>query len=341
LRAGYGLAGMTAVLSGCNILALVGNWYLARKVYPRLRVWPLAVIRSRLRELFGYGAWAFVTSISYRIVGMTDLVVVGILIGPSAAAVYSIGAMLVYYSTTFLNHISSTFFPPVQRSVARGEMGPARWLFYRQVRLALVFGMPVFLGFIVFGERFIHLWMFDPEFSESAVAQAALVMAILSASKLLGLMSVGSTGLLAALGHIRFNGVISLVQAVINLVLSVLFVVVLGWGVAGVAAGTLAANILVSAFSVPWYACLKGGMSFRYFVLRVGGRGLFCAAVVWALYGLVRSLLPGDSWGMFWVQVVLAAAGYVPIGFWLLVPKADRLRVLRKLRPGSVTASEI
>lgn len=46
----------------------------------------------------------------------------------------------------------------------------------------------------------------------------------------------------------------------------------------------------------------------------------------------MRSVIPGGSWAMFWVQVALALLGYMPMAFSLLVPPADRNRFLRLLK---------
>ena len=86
---GYRIAALAFVAVGSNVLAVVANYLVARRVYPVLRVWPLLLHRTRLRELFGYGLAAFVSAVSVRIIGQTDLVIAGAAIGVSAAAVYS------------------------------------------------------------------------------------------------------------------------------------------------------------------------------------------------------------------------------------------------------------
>lgn len=329
LTFGYGLLGLTVVLLACNVLALLGNLILASKIYPRLRLWPLMLSRVRLRELFGYGIWAFVSKTAGKLVGQTDLVVIGILIGPEAVAVYAVGAMLVLYSWAFLAHIGNTFFPPVQRAVGAGDMSSARWLLYRQMRLGLILGVPMFAGFIVFGQRFIRLWMLDPSFPESSAGAAALVMAILAASKLVNLHNTGCGGLLAAIGHIRFTAMLTAARALSNLALSVFFVLVMKWGIIGVAAGTLASMLLVNTFVIPWYVCRKAGVNPQRLLFQIIGRGLFLVGLTVGWYYLVCSVLSGDTWLTFFVQITLALVGYAPIALLTLVPADDRKRVLK------------
>lgn len=266
-----------------------------------------------------------------KIIGQTDLIIVGALISVGAVTVYSVGAMLVYYSWTFLGHIGSTLFPPVQRAASTGDYESVRWYYLRQVRLGFVFGVPAYIGFIMFGEPFIRLWMEDATFPATAVHQAAVVMTILSLSKLFSLSSIGATTLLAATGHIRYSATVKVLEAVLNLGLSVFFVLVSDWGLAGVAAGTLVARVLVSAVLLPWRANRAVKTRAMRF-LGVLGLGLVAGGGFAGWCFLMRSVIPGGSWAMFWVQVALALLGYMPMAFSLLVPPADRNRFLRLLK---------
>ncbi len=334
LRWGYGLWGLALVAVVCNLLGLVGNWMLARVIYPRLRALPLLFTRRRLRELFGYGFFAFLSAVTGKIIGQTDLIVIGVAISTSSVTTYSVGAMLIYYSAGLMGIIGSTFFPPVQRAVARGEIGSARWLFMRQVRLAMILGLLAYVGFIIFAKPFIRLWMFEPgKFAMDAVNQAALVMGVLAGSKLLTLPMIGAGELLAAMGHVRAKAAIGMAEAAANLSLSLLFVLVLEWGLVGVAAGTLVARLLVSTLVLPWYACKIASIPVRSFLLRAVAPGVLAGGAFAGICLLVRYLIVADSWTMFAVQVGLAIAGYVPIAAVVLVPEDDRRRLLSRLAP--------
>lgn len=333
LRWGYGLIGLAVVSVMCRVIETIISWLVARKVYPRLQVWPFMLSRPRIRELLGYGIAAFIYSIGIKLIGQTDLIIVGAFISVSASGVYSVGAMLIYYSSSFIGIIGGTFFPPVQRAVARGEMGPARWLFLRQVRLSLIFGLPIYMGFIIFAKPFITLWMLSPEFPESAVEQAAMVMGVLATSKLLYIFTVGSNELLAAMGHVRFTAGIVLTEAFLNLLLSLLFVLVFGWGLFGVAAGTVVSRLLVRTFTFPWYACRKAGLKWTSFLMRIGGTGALSAVLFLGWCLIVRQMFPVDSWRDFWAQVTMAMIGYLPIAIWVLMPTEDRKRIWNHLCP--------
>lgn len=335
LMLGYGLVGLVAATIAAHALALVGNWIIARKVYPHLRSWPPALNAGRLRELVGFGTAAVISTVALRIIGQTDLLVVGAALGVSAVTIYSVGAMLVYYSTNWTRQIATVLFPSVQRAAARGEIGEVRWLFFRQVRLAIIISLPMYIGFLVFSEPFIRLWMLERGLDESGVRQAALVMSLLAGAKLALLTSFGAGRILTATGYVWLNAGLAVSEAAVNLGLSLLFVLGFGWGLAGVAMGTIAGRVAVKTFLQPWCACRVIGIRYRRFLARIGGTAAAAGTLLagWSL--AVRSLIRAESWLLFAGQVVLALAVYVPIAMWLLVPAEDRRRLWQRLRVGT------
>lgn len=333
LNIGLGLIGLTLIVVGCNVLGLIVTWMLARRIYRRLRIWPLVFSRQRIMEILDYGVAAFISAIAIKIVGQTDLIIVGAVIGVEEVTIYSVGAMIVYYSSTFISHIGSTFFPPVQRAVAKGEMESARWLFFRQVRISLICGLPMYIGFIIFAEPFIRLWMTGPSFPQSAVESAALVMGILAGSKILYLVTIGSNGILASMGYIRFSAIVTIIEAGLNLGLSLLFVFVFDWGFAGVAAGTLVSLFMVRTFVQPWYACRKAKIAWLSFLINVVGPGILGGVLFAIPCFAIRHMFQTDSWGIFWLQVAMSIAAYFPIALWVLLPAEDRRRLWARLLP--------
>lgn len=329
---GMGLLGLVLVTIACNLLGVIANSLQARRIYPRLRVWPLLLSRERLRELAGYGVFAALSTIAYRLMGQTDLVIVGMTLTVDDVAVYSVGAMAIFYSWGLISQAGQTFFPPVQRAIARGDIGSAKWLYLRQARIGVILGVPMYIGFLMFGYSFLHHWMFDAvKFPESSVQQAFAVMVVLSWSRLVFLFGVGAEPLLAAIGQIKFNAIIACVEAALNLALSIFFVLVWHWGLAGVAAGTLVSRILIRSFVSPWRASRAVDVRWtRYAELILGG--LAAGALFTGWCWCVQRMFADHSWATFALQVALALAGYAPMAFLILVSKVDQKRVLRLLR---------
>jgi O-antigen/teichoic acid export membrane protein len=332
LYMGFGIIGLALVVVASNIIPVVCNAWLGKRVYPQLRFWPLQMHRERMRELMTYGIGSFIATAGVKIIGQTDLLIVGIAIDVSAVTVYSVGAMIVYYSHQLTKQINRTFQPSLQKAVARGEMGSARWIVFRQVRLACLIGIPVYVGFIIYAESFIRLWMLGPNFGESSVRSAATVMQILAGAKLLNLFYMGAGPLLWAMGRVRFSASIAMGEALTNLGLSLVFVLFMNYGLWGVALGTFVSRLVVMTFVMPWYACRAAGINFGSYVLQIGGRGSVAIGLFACWCFVAQIMIPCDTWMTFAASVAFSLIGFLPIGLLLLLPESDRSRLWGMLR---------
>jgi O-antigen/teichoic acid export membrane protein len=302
LEMGWGLWGLVyAVILG-NLCAVIGNRIFAGAIYNALKTFPFLYTRKRLQELFGYGIPAFVTSSAVKIVGQSDLILVGILLTVSDVREYSIGAMLIYYFSRNLSIISRTLFPAIQRSAAQNKLGEVRHLLNRQLQISFAVGLLGFTGFFFYSKPFIHLWMFQDGFGSESVATSAGIMMILAISgvPLIYMRPISST--LAAVGHVRFTAQLALSEALANIVLSLMFVLVFDLGVYGIALGTLAARI-IPALGSPWflYKHLRG---LKQFILRLLVPGLISTLIFAVACGLSLKFFYPNSWTTFTTQVI-------------------------------------
>ncbi|MFP4107122.1 MAG: oligosaccharide flippase family protein [Phycisphaerae bacterium] len=333
LSYGLGLVGLAVATVGGNAIAAVGNYILAKRVHKGLRIWPLHFSRQRARELFGFGLAAFVSAISVRIIGQTDLLVMEWAENVEAVAIYSIGAMGIYYSNTLLGQVTRTFGPQVQRSVAAGDMETARWYFWRQSRLALILGIPMYVGALFFAEPFIRVWMGD-EIGQTSVNRAAMVMTILAGSKMLVMLNISVAPLLTAMGHVWDTTRVTVLEAITNLGLSLLLAIVFGWGMAGVACGTLFARLLTAYPLFRLLASSRAGLKLSRLLARTEGLLLLAGGAFAAVCLAVRQIGPVDSWADLGLQVLAALAGFVPITWFGLLDPPDRRKLLSVLHIG-------
>jgi len=331
LHFGWGLWGLVGALILANIFALGANRIGAGVIHKGLRSFPFLFSRPRMKELFGYGVFSFISNVAVKVIGQSDLVIVGIVVSVAAVREYSVGAMLVYYSAPFISMIATTFFPSVQRKVAGGALQDVEHLLYKQLKISMCFGLLAYVGLAFYSQPFIRLWMFQDGFDMKAVAEAATVMTILALSKLPSLYLIPCQSVLSAMGHVRFNAMRAITEAIVNVALSLFFVMALEWGLAGVAAGTLAARLLVASISVPVFLSRKASFSLRQFlgsVIFPGTLAAGCFALV--CLGLIN-LWPLLTWADFVMQVGTAVAVWCVLAILLLLSKETRLEMKTSL----------
>jgi O-antigen/teichoic acid export membrane protein len=328
-----GLIGLTVAVIGCNIVGLTLNWIFSKRSHKQLKLWPLMLKKDRLKELYNYGIGAFIVAASAKIIGQTDLILAGNLISIDSVAVYSVGAMLIYYSDTFIKQISRTYFPRLQKAIAIDNLKEARSLLHRQIQLMLLLGTLMYIGYISFGTTFISLWMFDPViFPMTSVTTAAKIMAILSLAKLLILMGAFSKSILAATGHIGFSAKMTVLEALINLTVSISLVTFFGQGLIGIATGTIVSHLLIQTIIMPYYACNKAGINWFHFVLTVGSKALTSSVLFFLICYSIQKLIEVQTWIGFFIQITISLACYLPVIWFVLLPIDDRRRILKKLK---------
>ena len=264
--------------------------------------------------------------------GQSDLIIVGVFLSVADVREYNVGAMLVYYSATFIGIIGNTFFPTIQRAVSGGTLGEVRHLFYRQLKITLCFGLLVYLGFVIFSRPFIHLWMYQDNFSSDSVIAASGVMVVLSLSKFPTLYIRPCLDILSAMGHVGFTARISFYEAIVNLILSIVFVKFCEFGLIGVSLGTLIARLVVPTFILPVYTCQKMDIKMISLIKSsVVPSFLSTSLFVIFCYFLTKTYLP-DTWLLFFIEVIVSVILWGGIASVLLLPKDIQRRGLMRLK---------
>ncbi len=310
LRAGWGFVGLALVLVGIQAIHAPVTYLLARHVFPALRIRRSLVGRGHFRELWGFSIWAFLGNVAHKLLYLTDIVVITILLGPRMVTFYTIPQVLVGTARGVLHHVTSVLAPQTIRASSVGDYRELRWLFIWGSKAIMVLGLPMLLGLIFLGRQFLTLWLDIWTLDEIRMSSIVLVLMAAPQFVVLATRQVGS--ILSGLGRVRFAATFTLIQAVTNLGLTLLFVMVFGLRLYGVALGTLVPmvifNIVLTAVVLRWIR-----MPAREYLLQSVARWMIAAGVVGAMaYGVL--MLPGaESWSTF----ILKAAAVGIAGLFL------------------------
>ena len=326
LENGWGLWGLVvAVLCG-NVCAVFCNRIYAGRVHELLRSFPFLYSRERLGELFGYGIPAAISNSAIKIIGQSNLVIVGLILGVASVREYNVGAMLILYTFTFIKLIGRTFFPSIQKSISAGRDGEARHLFFRQIRVSLIAGLVVYLGYFFYSEPFIRLWMLQDNFDLTSVHSSAQVMSVLALANLPILFTSPCKGYLAAQGFVKFNAAISILEALVSVLLSVVFALVLHYGLAGIAAGTLVGRLLISSILMPYHLSKNSKIKIGKFMKEAVVPGVLSGGLFSFLSFSLITLWSPMSWAVFFLQIAILLVLWIPVFYFFLLPEEYKKR---------------
>jgi O-antigen/teichoic acid export membrane protein len=244
LSAGLGLVTLAFLQFASTLASNLMIYRIARRELPYVSIRLVRPTRVEALKLFNYGKYVLVSNIGDKLVFATDAIVIGIFQPISALTYYAIGGTLIEHLRTFVASMGSILNPLSSDLEARRESRSLALVVLTGAKAAMLIGLPICIGFIVLGRRFISLWM-GPEYA----SQAGAVLAFLATGHLFGLPYYTISAVLYGLGRHRVVAWSRVLEGVANLVLSV--ILVQHYGVVGVAIGTTVPHMIVVGALLP------------------------------------------------------------------------------------------
>jgi O-antigen/teichoic acid export membrane protein len=275
LLAGFGIWALVALTSALNVVTfIVKVRHSNRKFGARVRrgksSWPVA------RQMFSMSVWIFLMNLATHLIFNTDNIIVGAVLGTSAVASYQVAlgpASSLQTAGDQFNMVSLTAAASLR---AQGAMDDLRRLLLEATRMVAAVAMPGAVVFAVWGRQLLALWVgpfFEASFS---------TLVVLSIGYLVASLNGAANQVLLALNRYRLVSLLSLGEAITNVVLSI---VLAKWiGIVGVALGTtIPLTVMAFGFYIP-FACRLIGLPYSRLLRR-----LALPTTINALaYGLLR-----------------------------------------------------
>lgn len=281
--------------------------------------------RAFARRIFGYGFYVIVNNVGEKLIAATDAIIVGIYLPIASVAYYAIAGSLVGYLRALLGSTAQLFNPLASHLHALGQRGAVTDAFLFGVKINVLVTLPVAAVFVLLGERFIGLWM-GPEFA----APASQVLAILAATAVLAAPQWVFSSVLYGISRHRVIAVMRIIEAVLNLTLSIVLVKLIG--LPGVALGTAIPSVLLVMIVLPIVAGRVIGLNLtRYYVDVYLRPAVAIAPLALAAYW-VRDTWPASNLAFFFGQVALLCLLYLPCAFFVVLNAQERLQIVERLR---------
>lgn len=172
-----------------------------------------------------------------------DIIMLGIMKGTKAVAIYSAASRGAEFITFILLAVNASLGPAVANLYASGDMKKLQAVVTKSTHIILLFSLPIGLSLIVFGHWFLIL------FGEDFI-QGRTTLAILSAGQLVN-TAMGSVGLLLTMtGHERKVAVGVGITATMNIIMNAIFIP--KWSMEGAALATASSMIVLNILLATW-----------------------------------------------------------------------------------------
>ena len=267
-----GLLPLAVVYTVVNLLEQAAMAGLAFRFLPGLRVSKKLIDRETLHRVKGYSIDAFLAMLAGRITVQTGAIVVGGFLGVASAAHYALASRLVELAKNLLRSATTTLTPAVSEREAKGDLEGVRRVLLDGTRWVLYLVLPIHLGMLFFGGPFLARWVGGPQYAEWCYP----TMAILSATLTIGVAQSVAARILYGLGMLRLFARLALVEAALNLALSLALVGPMG--LEGVAIAVAVPNVFFCLFAIG-YACSVLDVPIRRYLLGAWVKPLLVAVV--------------------------------------------------------------
>ena len=231
-----GILVLAALRLGIGAVSQVATVLLARRVMPTLRLVPWREARATYREIAHFTGWVFLRVVAGRTAGQSDVVILSLVRGPAAVAVYSIARSLVDYTQALLDKLE-VISPTAAVLHGRGDRERMLRLFAASGKGATMLALAASSYLVVFGRELIKTWV-GAGFADAALILDVLVIALIVKAPLLPSRSV-----LLATGEARQPALLAVLDAVLTLSLSIGLGI--RYGAIGVAAGMAIPAVVV------------------------------------------------------------------------------------------------
>lgn len=257
VRMGFGLIALAVLMVGINLLEVILLLYFLIRKYS-LSIGLSFVSREKIRTIFGFSLYTFVTDISTRIAWNIDVVVIGIFLPVSSITTYTIGVRLAGISEKLFNPIINTLLPLASTWDAQEQKHRLQQLMLEGTKVSLLLSLPVAALLFLTGKSLISLWVGKEYLSSFSVLVVFLLIFVVS--------NMESTASQIQLGmrKLRFHTMVSIFSALANFLLSITLIHF--YGIIGVALGTLVPCLISNLlFSIP-YTCYIIELPLRKFI---------------------------------------------------------------------------
>jgi O-antigen/teichoic acid export membrane protein len=336
---GYGIVTVAAISTATHCLAYGLDLVLARRLIPYLSIRPKFFHVSTLRTLVKFSLYVFILSVSWRVIFMTDNVVVGFVLGPVAVTFYTVGMQVADILRDSLGTVTALFFPLASQMDALKQKDSLRRLFLGGTRIGLLYVLAGVVGLTVLGPRFLGFWL-----GESFVDRSGPILILLATETAFYALALTCGQVLYGMNRHRVNAWLSLGNATANLTLST--IMVRWWGAVGVAWGTFIPAFVIEAVILPLYTASLLNVSPGRFYKSVVLRPLIAAAPygLWLWFWRAQGLVHG--YGSLALVVGSGLALYALLAWKLSLDDQDRifarkvLMSLKAMAPGTDPTGE-
>lgn len=204
-------------------------------------------------HIINLGMKFFILQIVSLVINQTDNIIIERFSGMSQISIYSVCIQLYNAGLVLVTVLSETLWTNYADHFNNKETEKLKHTFNMHKKISYIYGLAAVSGYIILAKPFIKIW------THGKIVPPTSLIVVIGLLFLFKILNGPLVTFLNALNILDKQILPSIINAVLNLILSVVFVKMIG--VTGVALGTLIPFVVFSV-GVDWYLCCKSKDNF-------------------------------------------------------------------------------
>jgi len=267
----------------------------------------------------------FAVTLVDQVFWKTNQIILGIISGTTAVAVYSIASLIYMNYMALSTAISGVYLPHVTGMVAKKEpFGRLSELFIQIGRWQYYLLALVATGFIIFGKQFISLWA-GPGFEDSYIITLLIILPFT-----VDLIQNIGLAILQAMNRYDFRARIYSLTGILNLILAIPLGI--HFGGIGCAVATGISMIIGNGFIMNWYYAKEIHLAIASFWRQIGRISLVTVVCLVIGYAANVYFWPQGGIGPFILKAVMYTALYMVMIYVFAMNRMEREKIQNILK---------
>lgn len=268
--------------------------------------------------------WIFIETLIDQVFFKTNQVILGVVSGTTAVAVYSVASLIYMNYMALSTAISGVYLPHVTELIAKNEpVSKLTDLFIRIGRLQYFLLALVASGFIIFGRQFIHIWAGE-SFDEAYYITLLIIIPFT-----IDLIQNIGLAILQAQNKYDFRAKVYFVMGVFNLCLAIPLAV--KYGGVGCAFATGLAMFIGNGLAMNWYYMKVTKLDIARFWCEIGRISLPIAVLIAGGY-FANIVFHSTSKLIFALNIAIYTLLYIGVVYKFAMNGEEKKKVLKIVR---------
>jgi len=322
---GYSILSLAIFTSVINFTTNIAMAFIVYKKIPGFHLSLKYFKIDNIKEILGFSAFAYLITFANMIIFRTDRLVLGVMCGVGAVAIYQVGTRVSEIMEKLTTQFQDTLAPIAASLHKQQDHERIKWILLKSNRIVGFISTAAFLIFYILIDSILMVWLKVDNPDTVAIARIMLISVFVSVT----FRSASIKFLLMCNKH-RLLAYTAIAEAVANIVLSVWLIKEIG--VVGVAYGTLIPNVIISIFIIfPAASKLSKISVYTYFKKVYFPLFFLAIPVIAGVYYGSQYFLAGSA-NLLSLGSMMATSGavYLVLGYFLFF-KADEIDSFKKV----------